>query len=250
MRILLTNDDGINALGLRELAEVLSEFAEVYIAAPAFEQSGTGHGITVHSPIRVNEVIYPVAVSAAWAVQGLPADCVKLALDNLLDSPPDIIVSGINHGANLGTDVIYSGTVSGALEGLINDIPSIAVSVTDGKNNFELAARTAAKLCRAWERANFRPKTMLNVNVPSEVKGMRYAALGDRKYVEAFDERIDPRGGKYFWLHGVVADGIQDADTDVELSKEGYITVTPIQFDLTNRAILDELLNGGGLGSL
>ena len=245
MRLLLTNDDGINAKGLQILAAELSQIAEVFIVAPAFEQSGTGHGITINNPIRAAEVIYPVPVAGAWAVQGLPADCVKLGLDYLLKDAPSAVISGINHGANLGTDVIYSGTVSGALESFINGCPAIAVSVTDGMSNFELAAQTVRKLCLSWEFVGFQPKTMLNINVPPTVEGIRYTSLGDRRYLQAFEERIDPMGRRYFWLHGQVEDSGKNGETDVEAVEKNLISITPIQFDLTDYHMLSELLNNG-----
>ena len=165
MRILLTNDDGISAHGIYVLCQELSEIAKVTVVAPSYEQSGTAHGITVNKPLRMIKSKMQYA-DMAWAVEGLTADCVKLGIEHILDELPDLVVSGINHGGNLGTDTIYSGTVSGALEGYINKIPSIAISVVDGKSNFELAAKFVKDVCLWWEREYYRPLMALNINIP------------------------------------------------------------------------------------
>ena len=163
--------------------------------APAFEQSGTAHGITVNQPLRMVKSEVPQAVSA-YAVQGMPADCVKLGIEHILPELPDLVVSGINHGANLGTDTIYSGTVSGALEGYIYNIPSIAISVVDGKSNFSYAADFTKKICLWWKNNNFLPLLTLNINIPavniSDILGYKICKLGQRKYENAFETRVDP----------------------------------------------------------
>lgn len=241
MHILLTNDDGVDAVGLYQLAFTLYPLGKITVVAPAFEQSATGHGITVNAPLRLHRANIPHA-SEAWAVQGTPADCVKMALEHVLKKQPDLLISGINHGSNLGTDAIYSGTVSGALEGYIYGIPSIAISVTDGLSNFDLAANFIKKLITWWGEKGFSPCTMLNINVPpGNIKGARYTKLGFRTYENAFEERTDPMGRKYFWLHGKAVDHGDEGKTDVEAIANNFISVTPLQFDITDYTVLDKL---------
>lgn len=249
-RVLVTNDDGILALGIQALVEVLQDFAQVTVVAPDREKSATGHCITVHSPLRVEEVELPGATGGAWAVDGTPSDCVKLAVQSLMPAPPDLIVSGINRGANLGTDVLYSGTVSAAIEGIINDIPSIAVSLNTFENpDFSYAAKFTKKLVEYLFTNNLTVDTLLNVNIPaipeSEIKGVSIAKLGNRKYDNLFEKRTDPRGKCYFWMGGKVVDVHNDPDADVSALERGEVTVTPIHFDLTNYRIIDEVKKWG-----
>ncbi len=251
MRILLTNDDGITAVGIKAQAKALSRFAEVICVAPLNEQSGTGHGITVRKPLRVSRLArehFPDA-KTAWAVDGTPADCVKLALDKLLpeDEQPDIVVSGVNCGGNLGTDVVYSGTVSGALEGYINDISAIAVSLVQGGDDFDYAAEFVARFCR--EHSSYlavRPK-ILNINIPNllprQIKGVKLCKLGERRYLNPFSKISEPNGQSYFMLGGEIDDSRKAAKTDIEAIAEGYITITPLSWDLTNYSDLAELSN-------
>ncbi|HAA90363.1 MAG: 5'-nucleotidase SurE [Thermoanaerobacterales bacterium 50_218] len=248
MQILLTNDDSIYAEGLAVLWSALSEIAEVTVVAPDRERSATGHGITVDQPLRAERV--SLFSGAAWAVNGTPADCVKLGVNCLLKDKPDVVVAGINRGPNLGIDVLYSGTVSGALEGLILGIPAIAVSVADYANpDYRYAAYFTKKLVPRILETDFCTDTLLNVNVPSlpaeEIRGVRITRLGNRKYLNSFEVRKDPRGKLYYWLGGDVIDLDDDPDTDVAAIREKMVSITPIHIDLTNyRAIraLEKLL--------
>ncbi len=247
MRILLTNDYGIHARGLDALRLALEDIAEVIVAAPDRERSATGHGITVDYPIRVSKYQFPHSSTQGWIIDGTPADCVKLAICALLTHPPDLVVSGINRGGNLGTDVLYSGTVSAAIEGIILGIPSIAVSLNsfDFQADYSYAASVACKLCLEIEKVGLTTDTMLNVNVPAvteaEIKGIQITKLGIRRYEDVFQERQDPRGRTYFWLAGDIVDDDQDQDADVMVIRNNIVSITPIHFDLTNFKLIQEL---------
>jgi len=250
MKILVTNDDGIQAEGIQTLRRTLSKIADVTVVAPSYERSATGHGITVHKPIRAEKVRLKGSDGNHWSVVGTPADCVKLALETLLKEPPDLIVSGINHGANLGTDVLYSGTVSAAIEGMINGLPSVAVSLyDDAVVDFTFAAEFTAKLCTLLKLKGFPPSTLLNVNIPDSeadaIKGVRVTKLGSRHYINTVECRKDPRGREYFWLAGDVVNREGDGDTDVDAVKNNYVSVSPIHFDLTNYKVLDTVRSWG-----
>ena len=269
MKLLISNDDGIFAAGIRTLADTLAAKGhDVTVVCPDRERSATGHGITMHRPIRaeqVTSVYHPN--TKAWACSGTPADCVKLALDALLDAPPDFVLSGINHGANLGNDVLYSGTVSAAMEGLLEGIPSLALSLASFTHpNFQPAADYACQLLP--QLAQLSQPLLLNLNVPSvaseQIKGVMVARLGVRRYRDLFEKRIDPRGKTYYWLAGEVLEesdndpphGLPNSlsnsentefmtrfTTDVKAIKAGYITVTPLHYDLTAYGDLTELQN-------
>lgn len=245
MRILLTNDDGINARGIHSLARELSSLGELFVVAPDRERSGTGHSITVFEPIRVIKTSLPEA-SAAWIVGGTPVDCVKLALNTLVKQDIDLVVSGINHGPNLGTDVLYSGTVSAAAEGVILGIPSLAVSLNSYQEymDFDYAARFTRNVIRVASRRGLEKKTLININIPAleqrEIKGVRITKLGIRNYDNLFEERQDPRGNTYYWLGGGVVKEEQESDSDVVAVQDGYISVTPIHLDLTDYRLIDE----------
>jgi len=250
MKILLTNDDGIQAEGIQTLRRALAEIAEVTVVAPSYERSATGHGITVHKPIRAEKVKLQGSDGDHWSVVGTPADCVKLALEALLKETPDLVVSGINHGANLGTDVLYSGTVSAAIEGMINGLPSVAVSLYDDSVvDFTFAAAFTAKLCTLLRLKGFPPATLLNVNIPGSethaIKGVRVTKLGSRHYINTVEARKDPRGREYFWLAGDVVNVEGDGDTDVDAVKNNYVSVSPIHFDLTNYQVIDTVKSWG-----
>lgn len=250
MKILLTNDDGIQAEGIQTLRRALSKIAEVTVVAPSFERSATGHGITVHKPIRAEKVRLKGSERDHWSVVGTPADCVKLALETLMKEAPDLVVSGVNHGANLGTDVLYSGTVSAAIEGMINGLPSVAVSLyEDSVVDFTFAAEFTAKLCTLLRLKGFPPSTLLNVNIPGSeshaIKGVRVTRLGSRHYINTVECRKDPRGREYFWLAGDVVNDEGDGDTDVDALKNNYISVSPIHFDLTNYQVIDTVKSWG-----
>lgn len=246
MRILLTNDDGIGAPGIQALWRELRDLGEVTVIAPDGERSAMSQAITVHHPIRVDRHCLEYPNLCAWRVGGTPTDCVKIALETLLEEKPDIVVSGINHGPNLGTDVLYSGTVSAAIEGALHGIPAIAVSLDTWKAaDFSIAARFIHRLVPKVAQRALPPNTLLNVNVPAlsttELKGTRITKLGSREYENTFEQRTDPRGRLYYWMGGTVVDSDSDPDTDIAAVKEGYISITPIHFDLTNYAIMEML---------
>jgi 5'-nucleotidase len=264
MRLLISNDDGIFASGIQVLANTLADAGHhVTVVCPDQERSATGHGLTLHDPIRAElvEGIFAPTVQA-WACSGTPADCVKLALGALLEAPPDMVLSGINHGANLGTDVLYSGTVSAAMEGVIEGIPAIAFSLTSfAYQNFQPAADFAQWLLAALADNPLPMPMLLNINIPpvasDGIKGAILTRQGVRRYFDMFEKRVDPRGKTYYWLAGEVLEEVedipdgyqalaqhlqqlpyfqrlQDMPTDVRAIREHWITVTPLQYNLTS----------------
>ncbi len=257
MKLLISNDDGIFASGVRSLANGLATAGhDVSVVCPDRERSATGHGLTLHQPIRaelVESVFHPSI--KAWACSGTPSDCVKLALWALLDSPPDFVLSGINQGANLGTDVLYSGTVSAAMEGVIERIPSIAISLTSfTSQDFQPAVVFARSLISQLENKPLPELMLLNVNVPpvklAEIAGVVLTRQGVRRYIDVFEKRVDPRGKTYYWLAGELLEEVeleqglhlpQDIPTDVETIRQNYITVTPLQYNLTYASGLNQL---------
>jgi 5'-nucleotidase len=262
MRILLTNDDGIYAPGLRALLPQLRRLGEVKVVAPATEQSAVGHSVTLTTPLIVQEVLdldVPPRSSLhgpsgekgrpmGWAVEGRPADCVKLALRELLPEPPDVIVSGLNAGSNAGINVLYSGTVAAAIEGAFFRITSIACSLEYTKLrplDFGRGAELARQVIEQIVARKPTPGSLFNVNIPSPergpIKGIAVRPQGVAPYVEAFDRRIDPRGRVYFWTTPDFACPDPHPDTDVTALAEGYITVTPLQFDLTQNELLRQM---------
>lgn len=246
MRILVTNDDGIFADGIRILAQSLGKLGEVRVVAPDRERSATGHAITVLRPLRIESVEFPGSPILAWAVDGTPSDCVKLAIEDLLEWKPDVVVSGINRGPNLGTDVLYSGTVSAAIEGAIYGIPSIAISVAAFDNcHYPVAAEFGTQLVSTVAKMGLPPKTLLNVNVPSvekrDLAGVAITRLGARVWKDVFDRRIDPRGRTYYWMAGNVEEYDGDLDIDSVAIRHNMISITPIHLDLTGYELLEEL---------
>jgi 5'-nucleotidase len=250
MKLLISNDDGIFALGIKTLADTLALAGhEVIVVCPDRERSATGHGLTLHDPIRAELVagVFHPSVKA-WSCSGTPADCVKLALGALLDSFPDFVLSGINHGANLGTDVLYSGTVSAAMEGTIEGIPSIALSLTSFScQEFQPAADFAKTLIAHLERQPLSESMLLNINIPpvptAEIAGVKITRQGIRRYFDTFQKRLDPRGKTYYWLSGEVLQDLEqpehlhlppEIETDVQAIKRNYITIVPLQFNLTS----------------
>ncbi|MCL5676700.1 MAG: 5'/3'-nucleotidase SurE [Firmicutes bacterium] len=255
MRILLSNDDGVHAEGILSLAQAMSEIpgAELYVAAPDRERSASGHAITVYRPLHVDEVELPGVTGVVWRISGTPADCVKLALDSLMPARPDLVISGINRGANLGTDVFYSGTVSAAIEATFSDVPAIAISLADWKNpDYSAAAAFMRFLAPKVLERGLPPRSLLNVNVPAverkHLAGVAMTKLGVRLYTNQFDRRVDPRGRVYYWLTGDLAELHNDPDSDVYAVQQNLISVTPIQLDLTHHAFIPEV-EGWGLGA-
>ncbi len=249
MRLLISNDDGVNAAGIRALANTMAEAGhDVSVVCPDRERSATGHGLTLHQPIRaeiVESVFHPAV--KAWACDGTPSDCVKLALWALLDSPPELVLSGINQGANLGTEILYSGTVSAAMEGLIEGIPSVAFSLTSySSKNFQPAANFAKILVEQLQLKSLTDPFLLNVNIPavesSQIKGVKFTRQGVRRYVDVFDKRVDPRGKTYYWLTGEVLEDVEppvsfnipeNIPIDVRVIRDYYISITPLHYNLT-----------------
>jgi len=245
MLILISNDDGIYAPGINALRQTLEQLAEVVVVAPDRQRSATGLGITIHKPLRAEEVNFPGSKSKGFAVNGTPSDCVKLAIQALLPAKPDLVVSGINLGANLGTDVLYSGTVSAALEAVINDVPAIAISLASWENqDFSYAADVSCRLIKLVMKKVLPVETLLNVNIPVKADtksspGICVTRLGKRRYENTFEKRQDPRGKNYYWMGGEVLDLEAEPDTDIGCVKNGDISVTPLLFDVTDRNFIN-----------
>ena len=236
--ILITNDDGITAPGIAALVLSMKSLGKVIVVAPDSPQSGMGHAITMNHPLRLEKVSIFDGVEA-YQCSGTPADCVKLAVDKVMHRRPDLLVSGINHGSNSSINVIYSGTMSAAVEGAIEGIASIGISVND--YNFDAdftAAMHYAKLIATKVLENGLPVgTLLNVNLPkgvlSEIKGLKICRQAKAKWVEEFDERTDPHNRKYYWLSGKFINNDKGDDTDEWAIENGFVSVVPTQFDLT-----------------
>ena len=244
-KILITNDDGISSQGIYALWEAMNEVGETFIAAPSTEQSASSHSITLSDPIRVRTIERKNGFRG-WSVSGTPADCVKIAIQSLMLDRPDIIISGINQGANLGSNIIYSGTVSAATEGMIQGIPSIAISLASfNTDNYEGVKIYAKKIVRHVIEHGLPKGTLLNVNVPycdyKDIKGMKVTSQGSQYFVDEFEERIDPRNSKYYWIKGKMIDEDQSIDYDGKAIKEHYVSITPIHFQLTNDLYLEDL---------
>ncbi|HWS70812.1 MAG TPA: 5'/3'-nucleotidase SurE [Thermoanaerobaculia bacterium] len=238
-RILVTNDDGIYSEGLRKLADVLRPLGDVIIVAPDREQSAASHALTLNRPLRLLELR-----PDEWIVDGTPTDCVNLAVLKVLrDRRPDIVVSGINFGPNLGDDVTYSGTISAAFEGALLEIPSIAFSALVGENfSFDRCAAFAGELTK-WALQNAKdPSVILNVNFPvGDFNGLKITKLGKRVYTEGVIERLDPRGRKYYWIGGEQPTWHPGSDTDFEAVQAGFISLTPLHLDLTHHESIARL---------
>ena len=242
MRILITNDDGINSVGLHMLVKEMEKENEVIIAAPDSERSACGHSVTLHKPITVKEIKINGIKSKAYTIFGTPADCVKIGMDKIMNGKIDMVMSGINRGFNLGTDVIYSGTVSAAIESAIYKVPSIAVSteVTDNEKNYKLAAAIAKNILESVVK-NVTNNTVLNVNIPQgEIKGIKVCSLGNRTYKSCYTEKALENGEKSFIVTGEPYDA-DDENTDVYNFKCGFVTVTPLNFNLTNFNTINEV---------
>ncbi|MTK10683.1 MAG: 5'/3'-nucleotidase SurE [Clostridiaceae bacterium] len=248
MRLLLTNDDGVNAKGLITLAKELEKYHDIVIVAPSSQRSACGHSITITEPLIVKEVELEGIKSKIYSVSGTPADCVRIALDKLIDEKVDMVLSGINNGANVGTDVLYSGTVSAAIEASMYKIPSIALSshIKDGADNYEVAAKYALKILSQIENLGMKNDVVLNINVPLEseedIKGIKVCKIGNRLYDNYFIEEISEDNHKTYSLGGKINDYDYE-DTDIYYLKRGYVTLTPLHYDLTNFKILSDVRN-------
>ncbi|HMO50482.1 MAG TPA: 5'/3'-nucleotidase SurE [Kiritimatiellia bacterium] len=242
MKILLSNDDGIHAPGLSALYEAVKDLGDVVVAAPDSQMSAVGHAITISDPIKVAEINRPDGFRG-YAIGGTPADCVKLAVEALLESPPDLIISGINLGPNAGISVIYSGTVSAATEGAILGIPSMAVSLCTFKDPlWETSAKAARIVAAHILRHGVPPDTLVNVNVPNcpydEIRGYAITTMGRSQFKEVFHRRTDPRGNVYYWMDGEMELSPGQSGTDVQALEAGCVSITPLHFDLTHREVL------------
>ncbi len=242
MRILVTNDDGYLAGGIRALAEAARRLGTVHVVAPDREQSAISHSLTLHYPLRARK-----ADSEMQVIDGTPTDCVVLAVGELLPERPDFVLSGVNHGANLGDDVLYSGTVAAAMEATILGIPSIALSYT-GKDPENLSAWhdvLSTLLRQLLTRDDFPTETLLNVNLPAippdQVSGIKVTSLGRREYVGSLTRASDPNGREYFWIGGGESKWWGSPESDFHAVHAGYISVTPLHLDLTNYRLLENI---------
>ncbi|HWL07602.1 MAG TPA: 5'/3'-nucleotidase SurE [Planctomicrobium sp.] len=246
MKILVVNDDGIHAPGLRALSEVLRELGDVQVVAPLIEQSGVGHRITYLHPIMVKE-IQEHGEHYGWAVDGSPADCVKLGVVEFCESEPDLIVSGINSGANVGINVLYSGTVAAAIEGAFFGITSIAVSLSQGAPpDYQAAAIRALHLIRQILKQSPRKGSLWNINFPNSSpegpRGVKVTSMAVRRRSDTIEKRIDPRGRPYYWSGlDPLRNHHLEPGTDVAEMLDGYVTITPLHFDLTEMPTLSEI---------
>lgn len=236
--ILVCNDDGITSLGIRELIDVMTTIGEVVVVAPDKPQSGTGHSITLERPLRL-KMIKEDGNYVEYSCSGTPVDCVKLAVNVVMHRKPDLLVSGINHGSNSSINVIYSGTMSAAVEGALEGIPSFGISLLDYAPDADfLAAKIYAKQIAENILKNGIPGgTCLNINIPplakKDIKGVKVCRQANGNWLEEFDERKDPYGNKYYWLTGVFKNYDKGADTDEWALKNGYVSIVPVQYDLT-----------------
>ena len=244
--ILVTNDDGITAPGLRNLAEVMKKFAEVIVVAPDSPQSAMGHAITINKPLRLDKVDVFKGIES-WQCSGTPVDCVKLAVNKILKRKPDLCVSGINHGSNSSINVIYSGTMSAAMEGAIEGIPSVGFSLSDFSLDADFSASRyfIEKIVKNILKIGLPEYTLLNVNIPKlkleKIKGIKICRQAHAKWQEEFEERTDPNKRNYYWLSGKFINLDTGEDTDEWALKNGYVSVVPIQFDFTAHQAIPHL---------
>jgi 5'-nucleotidase len=241
IHILLTNDDGIRAEGIQKLREAISHLGRVVIVAPERQQSASSHALTLTSPLRINWLD-----DDTIAVDGTPTDCVLLAMRGLLEGKPDILISGMNHGPNLGDDVTYSGTVAAAFEGTLLGLPSIAVSIAAWRDyRFEAGQRFASEIARQVLDQGLPNGTLLNINVPclrpEEIKGVKVTRLGKRVYRDAVVRKKDPRGEDYYWIGGKAPVWQPGEETDFEAIEQGMISVTPLHLDLTHYQAIETI---------
>ncbi|MGB4884037.1 MAG: 5'/3'-nucleotidase SurE [Ferruginibacter sp.] len=244
--ILITNDDDITSKGIRSLVEAVSDLAKVVVVAPDKPQSGMGHAITIGSPLRMNRVNLFNGIEA-WQTSGTPVDCVKLAVDKILHRKPDLCLSGINHGANHSINVLYSGTMSAAMEAAIEGIPSIGFSLLDYNYDADFTAskQIVYKIVKAILNKKIDKNLLLNVNIPiatpENIKGIKICRQANAKYKEDFIERTDPHQKKYFWLTGEFKNFDKGKDSDVWALQNNYVSVVPVQYDLTHYKLKQKL---------
>ena len=242
MKILISNDDGYMAEGIKALAEAMSSLGDITVVAPDRNRSGASNSLTLENPLRVNKLD-----NGVYRVEGTPTDCVHLAITGLLDEEPDMVVAGINAGANLGDDVLYSGTVAAAMEATVIGIPAIAISYVQDRpeelEGWESVVRVI--LGEILGREEFPEDTLFNVNLPAvppdEVRGIKVTTLGRRRYSDAITRANDPSGREYFWIGGVAVNWRGAEDSDFQAVEDGYVSVTPLHLDLTNYKLLEEI---------
>jgi 5'-nucleotidase len=245
--ILVTNDDGITAPGIRTLIEIMNEIGEVVVVAPDSPQSAMGHAITINSTLHCEQIKVADGPQIEYSCSGTPADCVKLAVNELLDRTPDLCVSGINHGSNSSINVIYSGTMSAAMEAGIEGIPAIGFSLLDFNWNADFSqVKSFVKQITIEALTNGIPKdVVLNVNFPklkeNEIKGIKICRQAKANWVEKFDKRTNPMGREYYWLTGTFVNEDKGEDTDEWALNEGYVSIVPTQFDLTAHHSIQQL---------
>ncbi len=243
MNILITNDDGITARGIRVIAEKLQKSHNILVIAPDSQRSASSHSITLADPIVVKEEIIKGINGRCFSVSGTPVDCTKIGVTTIANEKIDVVVSGINNGFNLGTDVIYSGTVSAAVEGALNRMPAIALSCDGSEEGYEIAAEYAEILLKKIDIRNI-GNTVLNVNIPvtsrNEIKGLKVCKIGERNYNNVYIEVEKGDSHKVYKISGDPDDAVQD-DTDVDMIKKGYVTVTPLHYDLTNFNLISNM---------
>ncbi len=249
MKLLITNDDGIHAPGIYHLKKSLEKIHDITIVAPDTERSAVGHAITVSDPLRVYQV-FKEEKFFGYAVNGTPADCVKLGIKCILPEPPDLVISGINLGPNTAINIIYSGTVSAAAEAVIMGIPGLAVSLASfNVHEYEFACRITIELIEKIHQYGLRPGTLLNVNVPAvkpdEIKGVVVSRQGKGRFEEFFDKRVDPTNRVYYWLAGKRMRLDKDKDVDDVVVNENKVSITPIRYDLTDHEMLVRLRTWG-----
>ena len=246
--IFISNDDSIWAPGIKALVEIARKFGDVIVVAPEMPQSGKGHAVTIKNPIRLKEVNVFDGIES-WAVSGTPADCVKIAKDVLIkDRIVDLVLSGINHGSNASINILYSGTMSAAIEGALEGKNAIGFSLDDFSEDadFTAAKHFAEILIERMLNTKLKKQVLLNVNIPNlkldEIKGMKICRQARGKWVDEFSETLDPRGVPYYWLTGEFKNLEKDAtDTDLWALKNGYVSIVPSSFDLTQHDMLDEI---------
>lgn len=250
MKILISNDDGILSNGIRALIEALSPCHDVYVVAPDRERSAAGHSLTLHTPLRVEEIDAKYGAKKCWMTTGTPGDCIKLAINAILteNEKPDIVISGINHGPNLGADILYSGTVSCAMEGAIMGYPSIATSLASLRNEYEdfkFASEFIALLLNRLDKYKIPPKTILNINIPGlekeDIAGIAITELGNRIFTDNYEKRIDPRGKVYYWMAGELVTEQENANSDISAIRNNKISITPVTYEMTRKNIIQEL---------
>lgn len=245
-KIVITNDDGIDSKGLITLSKKMMEIGDITIFAPDQQQSAVSNALTIQRPLRVKKT-HSDDRFLGYAINGTPADCVKLALNELIDYKPDLLISGINHGQNTSINILYSGTVSGAAEGMLLGIPSIAVSIDthDPNADCSFAAEITSHIAGKILENGLPTGTFLNINVPNlpatEVKGIKITKQGENIWKDRYDYRTDPWGRDYYWFAGSIEDDDTNEDSDLKALKEGYISVTPVKLDFTNYSATTQL---------